>query len=175
MKAYTNHQDGLLEEKLPSIKKRFIDQDPQLQGEALGIFTSLETQNIKSRMISSKVSSSCTRVRNPKKSKKFLFENYSKMSMRVANLCMIELLKSFYEKAKEMRKGNEIKQAFARSNLYQQLHVQFQFNEKQIQELVKVLELKTNISEIKNIKELIQMFIQSDAFYYTNPAFCSSH
>ena len=141
LKAYANHQDGLLEENYHQLKT-IIDQDPQLQGEALDI---LHLSKLKHRITDDLIESLV-----------LLYESTQSKEMKNSCSKLLEDVhtsgKSLHDRAAEIvyskqrnEKVNEIKQAFARSNLYQQLHVQFRFDEKQIQELVKVLELKTNI------------------------------
>ncbi|CAF4416357.1 unnamed protein product, partial [Didymodactylos carnosus] len=68
-------------------------------------------------------------------------------------------------------KAVEIGQSFSKSNLYSKLKTQFQLNDEQIKELLKVFKIKFNILAIQDIEQLVQLSIIYNPFYYANQSF----
>ncbi|CAF1391517.1 unnamed protein product [Didymodactylos carnosus] len=148
LKTYANYEDGLLEQNYCQLKN-IIDQDLQLQENTLEILHLSKSKNqmtndlIESIVLlyestnSQVIMNSCSK----------LLEDVNCSGKNLNN----RVMKIVYEKQRN-DKANEIKQAFSQNNLYKQLQVQFQFNDEQINELIK-------------------MSIKSDPFYYNNQQF----
>ncbi|CAF4512719.1 unnamed protein product [Didymodactylos carnosus] len=167
LNAYTSHEDGLLEQNYNQLKN-VIDQDFELQNKALEI---LHLSKSKSKMTDDLI-----------KSIALLYESTN--SKEIKNSCLKLLQdanhsgKSLNYKAAEIvnekilnDKAVEIGQSFSKSNLYSELRTQFQLNDKQIKELLKVFKIKFNILDIQDIEQLVQLSIIYNPFYYDNQSF----
>ncbi|CAF4580241.1 unnamed protein product, partial [Rotaria sp. Silwood2] len=167
LKAYANHEDGLLEQNYNQLKN-IIDQDFQLQEKALEILHLLKSKN---KMTDDLIESivllyESTNSKEIKNSCSKLLEDANRSGKNLND----RAAEIFNEKLKN-DKADKIEQAFSQSNLYKELNTRFQLNDAQIKELLTVLKIKGNHLNIQNIKELVQMSISSNPLYYNSQAF----
>ncbi|CAF3599800.1 unnamed protein product, partial [Rotaria sp. Silwood2] len=138
LKAYANHEDGLLEQNYNQLKN-IIDQDFQLQEKALEILHLLKSKN---KMTDDLIESivllyESTNSKEIKNSCSKLLEDANRSGKNLND----RAAEIFNEKLKN-DKADKIEQAFSQSNLYKELNTRFQLNDAQIKELLTVLKIK---------------------------------
>jgi preprotein translocase subunit SecA len=167
LKAYANHEDGLLEQNYNQLKN-IIDQDFQLQEKALEILHLLKAKN---KMTDDLIESivllyESTNSKEIKNSCSKLLEDANRSGKNLND----RAAKIVNEKLKN-DKADQIEQAFSQTKLYKELNTRFQLNNEQIKELLTVLKIKSSLLDIQNIEDLIQMLISTNPLYYNSQAF----